>query len=60
MNTYMSVIICCSDPKGGFCIPWNPTSPREAHGNVFIGNDLPLMCRGIFPHCCVLWGRTKP
>ena len=50
----------CSDPKGGFCIPWNSTSPREAHENVFIRNDLPLMSRGLFPHYCVLWGRTKP
>ena len=56
----MSVIICCSDPKGGSYIPWNPTLSREAHENVFIGNDLPLMCRGLFPHCCVLWGRIKP
>ena len=43
----------CSDPKRKSCIPWNPTSPREAHENVFIRNDLPLMCRGIFPHCYV-------
>ena len=50
----------CNDPKGGSCIPWNPTSSREAHENVFIRNDLPLMCRGLFPHCCVLWGRIKP
>ena len=50
----------CSDPKGGSCIPWNPTSPREARENVFIRNDLPLMCRGIFPYCCVLWGKAKP
>ena len=40
--------------KWGYYIPWNPTLPREAHGNVFIRNDLPLMCRGFFPHCCVL------
>ena len=53
-------LIYCSDPKGGSCIPWNPTSPKETHGNVLIRSDLPLMCRGIFPHCCVLWGRTKP
>ena len=46
--------------KGGFCILWNPTSPREAHENVFIKNDLPSMCRCLFPHCCVLWGRIKP
>ena len=46
--------------KGGSCIPWNPISPREAHENVFIRNDLHLMCRGLFPHCCVLWERTKP
>ena len=54
-------IIYCSNPKkGGSCIPWNPTSPKEAHGNVFKMNDLPLMCRGLFPHCCVFWGKTKP
>ena len=47
-------------PKRGFCIPCNPTSPKETHGNVFIRNDLPLMYRGIFPHCRVLWGKTKP
>ena len=45
--------------KGRSYIPWNPTSPRKAHGNVFIRNDFPSMCRGIFPHCCVLWERTK-
>ena len=44
-----------ADVASAFCIPWNPTSPR----NVFIRNDLPSMCRGLFPHCCVLWGRTK-
>ena len=43
--------------KGGSCIPWNPTSPREAHGNVFIRNDLPSMCRGLFPSAT--WGRTN-
>ena len=45
--------------KGGSCILWNSTSPRVAHGNVFIRNDLASMCRGTFPHCCVFWGRTK-
>ena len=35
--------------KRGYCIPWNPTLPREAHGNVFIRNDLLSMCRGFFP-----------
>ena len=39
------------------CIPWNPTLPREAHENVFIRNDLPSMCRGLFPSAT--WGRTK-
>ena len=38
----------CSDPKGGSCIPWDPTSPREVHENVLIRSDLPLMCRGFF------------
>ena len=45
-----------ADVASAFCIPWNPTSPR----NVFIRNDLPSMCRGLFLHCCVLWGRRKP
>ena len=27
--------------------PLNPTSPREAHGNVLIRNNLALMCRGL-------------
>ena len=31
------------------CIIWNLTSFREAHENVFIKNDLPLLCRGISP-----------
>ena len=26
--------------------PWNPISPREAHWDVLIRSDLPLMCRG--------------
>ena len=50
----------CSDPKGGSCIPWDPTSPREVHENVLIRSDLPLMCRGFFLYCCVVWGRIKP
>ena len=50
----------CSDPKGGSCIPWNPTSSSEAHIDVLIKSDLPLMCRGLFVYCCMLWGRTKP
>ena len=29
--------------------PWNPISPREAHWDVLIRSDLPLMCRGLFP-----------
>ena len=37
------------DPKGGSCIPWKPTSPREAHENVLIRSDLPLISRGLFP-----------
>ena len=44
--------------KRGSCIPWNPTSLWEAHGNVFIRNDLPSICRGLFPSAT--WGRTKP
>ena len=28
---------------------WNPTSPREAHEDVLIRSDLPLMCKNIFP-----------
>jgi len=36
----------CRDPK---VRSWNPTSPREAHGDVFIRSDLPPMCRGFFP-----------
>ena len=36
----------CNDPKRESCIPWNPTSPKEAHENVFIRNNLPSMCRG--------------
>ena len=39
--------------------PWNPTLPKEAHGDVFIRSDLPLMCRGLFPHCYVLLGKNK-
>ena len=50
----------CSDSKGGSCIPWNLTSSSEAHIDVLIRSDLPLMCRAIFPHYCVLWERTKP
>ena len=50
----------CSDSKWGSCISWNPTSPRKAHEDVLIRSDLPLMCRSLFPHCCVLWRRTKP
>ena len=46
-------------PKKGSCNPWNPTSLKETHENVFIRNDIPSLCRGIFPHCCVLWERTK-
>ena len=49
-----------SDPKRGSCIPWNPTPLREAHRDMLIRSGLPLMCRGLFPHCSVLWGRTKP
>ena len=45
----------CSNPKRGSCIPWNLTSPRKAHENVFIRNDLPSMCKGLFPS--VTWGR---
>ena len=53
---YRSIVVT---QKRGSCIPWNPTLPREAHGNVFIRNDLPSICRGLFSHYCVLWGRTK-
>ena len=46
--------------KGRSCIPWNLTSPKKAHENMFIRINLPLICRGLFPHYCVLWGRIKP
>ena len=46
--------------KRGSCNPWNPTSSKEANGDVLIRSDLSLMCRGFFPYCCVLWERTKP
>ena len=49
----------CSDSKRGSYIPWNPTSSRKAHENVFIRNDLSLMCRGLSFHCCVLWGEQN-
>lgn len=26
---------------------------------VLIRSDLPSMCRGLFSHYCMLWGRTK-
>ena len=44
--------------KGGSCIPWNPTSPRETHENVFIRNDLPSMSRGLFP-TAVYFGKEQ-
>ena len=28
--------------------------PKEAHGDVLIRSDLPLMCKGLFPHYYVL------
>ena len=49
----------CSDPKRGSCILWNPTSFREAHENVFIRNDLPLMCRDLFPPPLCALGENK-
>ena len=49
----------CSDPKEGSCNLWNPTSFREAHGDVLIRNDIPLMCRGLFfPLLCALGPHT--
>ena len=52
----------CSDPKGCACKGggescnlWNPTSPREANDDMLIRTNLPLMCRGLFLHCYVLW-----
>ena len=48
----------CSDPKGGSCIPWNPTLSKDAHENVFIRNDLPLMCRCI-PPTAMCFGREQ-
>ena len=48
-----------SDPKWGSYIPWNPTSPREAHENVFIRNNLPLMCRRPFPPLLCALGENK-
>ena len=50
----------CRDPKGMSCNPWDPTLPREAHMDMLIRSDLSLMCRGLFSHYCVHWGRTKP
>ena len=47
------------ETKQGACNPWNPTSLGEAHENVLIRSELPLMCRGIFPYFCVLQERTK-
>ena len=35
--------------KEGSSILWNPTSPREAHEDVLIRSDLPLMCKNLFP-----------
>jgi len=37
----------------------NPTLPKKTHDDVLIRNDLSLMCRGLFSHYCVLWGKTK-
>ena len=44
-NIYIVEAVSLQNPKRGVCISWNPTSPREAHENVFIRNDLPLMCK---------------
>ena len=39
----------CRDLKWRSCNPWDPTSSKEAHGDVHIRSDLPLICRGLFP-----------
>ena len=57
--TFIYIHSQCNDLKWEFCIPWNPTSSREAHMDVFIRSDLPLMCRSLFLHCCVLWGEQN-
>ena len=35
--------------KGRSYIPWNPTSPRKAHGNVFIGMTFLQCVEAFFP-----------
>ena len=57
--TFIYINSQCSDLKGGSCILWNPTSSRKAHMDVLIRSDLPLMCRSLFLHCCVLWGEQN-
>ena len=56
---YLFISLKVQCPKRGYCIPWNPTLPREVHGSMLIRNDLPLICRCHFSQCCVLWERTK-
>ena len=49
----------CSNSKGGSCIPWNLTLPKEAYRDVLIRSDLLLICRDLFPTAVCFGGEQN-